>query len=78
MPLTPICSRGKSAFDTNRLEAHFVIDARYIAAPFAMKFVEQLFGDGFAAGDDFAQWVKISGFIVAAAVEAVAGSQARR
>ena len=57
---------------TLTLKAHLVIDARDIAAPFAVIFLQQYFRDGFAAGDDFAQWVEIAGFIVTAAVQAIA------
>jgi hypothetical protein len=61
---------------TLTLKAHLVIDARDIAAPFAVIFLQQYFRDGFAAGDDFAQRVEIAGFIVTAAVQAIARGQA--
>jgi hypothetical protein len=61
---------------TLTLKAHLVIDARYIAVPFAVIFLQQYFRDGFAAGDDFAQRVEIAGFIVTAAVQAIARGQA--
>ena len=57
---------------TLTLKAHLVIDARDIAAPFAVIFLQQYFRDGFSAGDDFAQRVEIAGFIVTAAVQAIA------
>jgi hypothetical protein len=66
----------KNSILTLTLKAHLVIDARYIAAPFAVIFFQQYFCDGFAAGDDFAQRVEIAGFIVTAAVQAIARGQA--
>ncbi len=69
--------RDKNSVLTLTLKAHLVIDARDIAVPFAVIFLQQYFRDGFAASDDFAQRVEIAGFIVTAGVQAIARCQAR-
>src|SRR5436190_8394791 len=52
-----------------KLEAIFLIDVADIAVPLAVIAVEEAVGEGLAAGDDVAEWVEESAFIVSSCVE---------
>src|SRR6185369_10660141 len=58
-------------------EARVLVDSADVAAPFAVKRVEEPFSRGFAAGHNLAQRRKIAGLVIPGAIEPCARLETR-